>query len=66
MNNWKTDFEVKFHLEYLHKDGRIQKDYNSLIVHAENESGARKMIVNQYEGSEFLKIDEIVKLWKYK
>ena len=21
MNNWKTDFKVKFHLEYHHKDG---------------------------------------------
>ena len=65
MNNWKTDFKVKFHLEYLHTDGTKEINYNSLIVHAENEDAAKKMILNQYEGSMFLIIDEVVKLWKY-
>ena len=65
MNNWKTDFKVKFHLEYLHTDGTKEMNYNSLIVHAENEDAAKKMILNQYEGSMFLIIDEVVKLWKY-
>ena len=65
MNNWKTDFKVKFHLEYLHSDGTKEMEYNSLIVHAEDEDAAKKMILNQYEGSKFLKIDEVVKLWKY-
>ena len=65
MNNWKTDFIVKFHLEYLHTDGIKEMDYNSLIVHAEDEDAAKKMILNQYEGSKFLIIDEVVKLWKY-
>ena len=37
MNNWKTDFKVKFHLEYHHNDGTKEIDYNSLIVHAEDE-----------------------------
>ena len=54
MNNWKTDFKVKFHLEYHHKDGTKEKDYNSLIVHAEDEDAAKKMILNQYEDSKFL------------
>ena len=66
MNNWKTDFKVKFHLEYLHIDGTKEISYNSLIVHAEDEEAAKKMIINQYEDSKFLIIDEIVKLWKYK
>ena len=65
MNNWKTDFKVKFHLEYLHKDGTKEMNHNSLIVHAEDENAAKKMILNQYEGSRFLIIDEVVKLWKY-
>ena len=42
MNNWKTDFKVKFHLEYHHNDGTKEIDYNSLIVHAENEDAAKK------------------------
>ena len=49
MNNWKTDFKVKFHLEYHHNDGTKEMDYNSLIVHAEDEDAAKKMILNQYE-----------------
>ena len=65
MNNWKTDFKVKFHLEYHHKDGTKEMDYNSLIVHAEDEDAAKKMIFNQYENSKFLKIDKVEKLWKY-
>ena len=65
MNNWKTDFKVKFHLEYQHKDGTKEMDYNSLIVHAEDEDTAKKMILNQYEDSKFLKIDKVEKLWKY-
>ena len=65
MSNWKTDFKVKFHLEYLHKDGTKEMDYNSLIVHAEDEDEAKKMVLNQYESSKFIKIDEVVKLWKY-
>ena len=65
MNNWKTDFKVKFHLEFLHVDGTKEMNYNSLIVHAENEDAAKEMILNQYEGSKFLIIDEVVKLWKY-
>ena len=40
-------------------------DYNSLIVHAENEDAAKKMVLNQYEDSNFLKIDKVEKLWKY-
>ena len=65
MNNWKTDFKVKFHLVYLHNDGTKEINYNSLIVNAEDEDAAKKMILNQYEGSKFLTIDEVVKLWKY-
>ena len=65
MNNWKTDFKVKFHLEYHHNDGTKEIDHNSLIVHAEDEDAAKKMILNQYENSKLLKIDKVEKLWKY-
>ena len=46
-------------------DGTKEIDYNSLIVHAEDEDAAKKMILNQYENSKFLKIDKVEKLWKY-
>ena len=40
MSNWKTDFEVKFRLEFKHEDGRKEIKNNSLIVEAENEDQA--------------------------
>ena len=54
MNNWKTDFEVKFHLEFTHVNGKKEAKYNSLIVEAENEEKAVEMVTYQYENSEFL------------
>ena len=44
MNNWKTDFEVKFHLEFTHVNGKKEAKYNSLIVEAENEEKAVEMV----------------------
>ena len=65
MNNWKTDFEVKFHLEFIHVNGKKEAKYNSLIVEAENEEKAVEMVTYQYENSEFLIIDEVKKIWNY-
>ena len=65
MNNWKTDFEVKFHLEFTHVNGKKETKYNSLIVEAENEEKAVEMVTYQYENSEFLIIDGVKKIWNY-
>ena len=65
MNNWKTDFEVKFHLEFIHVNGKKEAKYNSLIVEAENEEKAVEMVTYQYENSEFLIIDGVKKIWNY-
>ena len=65
MSNWKTDFEVKFRLEFKHFDGRKEIKNNILIVEAENEDQAVEMVINQYDNSVFLKIDEVRKIWTY-
>ena len=65
MSNWKTDFEVKFRLEFMHFDGRKEIKNNILIVEAENEDQAIEMVINQYDNSVFLKIDEVRKIWSY-
>ena len=65
MSNWKTDFEVKFRLEFKHLDGRKEIKNNILIVEAENEDQAVEMVINQYDNSVFLKIDEVRKIWSY-
>ena len=65
MSNWKTDFEVKFRLEFKHEDGRKEIKNNSLIVEAENEDQAIEMVINEFDNSAFLKVDEVKKIWNY-
>ena len=65
MSNWKTDFEVKFRLEFIHENGRKEIQNNTLIVEAENEDQAIEMVINEYDNSIFLKVDEVKKIWNY-
>ena len=65
MSNWKTDFEVKFRLEFIHENGRKEIKNNTLIVEAENEDQAIKMVKNEYDNSVFLKVDGVKKIWNY-
>ena len=65
MSNWKTDFEVKFRLEFIHENGRKEIKNNTLIVEAENEDQAIEMVINEYENCFFLKVDEVKKIWNY-
>lgn len=65
MSNWKTDFEVKFRLEFRHFDGRKETKNNILIVEAENEDQAIAMVKNEYDNSVFLKVDGVKKIWNY-
>ena len=58
MSNWKTDFEVKFRLEFIHENGRKEIKNNTLIVEAENEDQAIEMVINEFDNSVFLKVDE--------
>ena len=65
MSNWKTDFEVKFRLEFIHENGRKEIKNKTLIVEAENEDEAVEMVINEYDNSVFLKVDEVKKIWNY-
>ena len=65
MSNWKTDFEVKFRLEFIHENGRKEIKNNTLIVEAENEDQAIEMVINEYDNSVFFRVDEVKKIWNY-
>ena len=65
MSNWKTDFEVKFRLEFIHENGRKEIKNNTLIVEAENEDQAIEKVINEYDNSVYLKVDEVKKIWNY-
>ena len=65
MSNWKTDFEVKFRLEFKHENGRKEVKNNILIVEAENEDQAIEIVTNHYDNSDFLKVYKVKKIWTY-
>tara|TARA_B100001057_G_C22373575_1_gene765619 strand:- start:16 stop:213 length:198 start_codon:yes stop_codon:yes gene_type:complete len=65
MSNWKTDFEVKFRLEFIHENGRKEIKNNTLIVEAENEDQAVAMVKNEYNNSVFLKVYGVKRIWNY-
>ena len=65
MTNWETYLEVKLWLEFIHGDGKKEFINKSLIVEAENKEKAIEIIFHQYENSKFLKINEVIKIWKY-
>ena len=65
MSNWKTDFEVKFRLEFKHENGRKEVKNNILIVEAENEDQAIEIVTNHYDNCDFLKVDKVKKIWTY-
>ena len=65
MSNWKSDFEVKFRLEFILESGRKEIKSNTLIVEAENEDQAIAMVKNEYDNSVFLKVDKVKKIWNY-
>ena len=65
MSNWKTDFEVKFRLEFIHENGRKEIKNNTLILEAENEDQAIQMVINEFDNSVFLKVVEVKKIWNY-
>ena len=43
----------------------IRDRNNTLIVEAENEDQAIEMVINEYDNSVFLKVDEVKKIWNY-
>ena len=56
MSHWKSDFEIKFCLEFKHSDERVEKLYNTQIIHAEDEKSACELLIKDKENSQFLKI----------
>ena len=65
MSHWKSDFEVRYYLEFKHSNGRVEKLYDSQIIHAEDEKTACELLMNDKENSQFLKIYYVKRIWKY-
>ena len=64
-SNWTNDTLDGVFVSF-HNNGRKEVKHNTLIVEAEDEESAKEIVLYQYENSQFLKINEIKKIWNYK
>ena len=51
MSNWKKDYKVKFHIDFIHYDKRIETVYNEIIVESSSSKLAEKAIINNFKDS---------------
>ena len=65
MNNWETEFEVKYSLTLTDDLSRQGGKNESLIIEASSKSEVINLMKHRFQYSENLHIDEIKELWKY-
>ena len=52
MNNWKTDYRVKYHITFTREDGRKEDIHDKIIIEASSPDEVKKMLVDRYENSD--------------
>jgi hypothetical protein len=65
MNNWETEFEVKYSLTLTDDLSRQEEKNETLIIEASSKSEVINIMKHRFQYSENLHIDEIKELWKY-
>ena len=49
MANWHTDYIVKYHITFVHNDGRSEVVRDNMIVEGRSPEEVKKIIVAKYE-----------------
>ena len=65
MNNWETEFEVKYERIYLDDNGFEVAKKDSLIIEASTQSEVINIIKHRFGYRDNIKIESIKELWKY-
>ena len=52
MNNWHTEYRVKFHIKFVHDDGRTEIINNDVIIESQSPEEAEKKLLGKYENSD--------------
>ena len=65
MNNWETEFEVKYTLLIGDDPSHERTKSETLIIEAGSKSEVVNLIKHRFQYSEYLRIEEINELWKY-
>ena len=51
MASWKTDYIVKYHITFIHTDGRIEVRNDSLFIEAGSPEEVEKIVLEQFDNS---------------
>jgi len=65
MNNWETEYEVKYQITSKQDDGKQKVKNSSLIIEASSKTEAINKIKYRFNYNDDVKIDEVKALWKY-
>ena len=65
MNNWETEFEVKYSLTLTDDLSRQEVKTETLIIEASSKSEVINIMKHRFQYSENLHINEIKELWEY-
>jgi hypothetical protein len=57
MANWTNDFIVKYHITFVHNDGRSEVVRDNMIVEGRSPKEVKKIILAKYEHSSFSTTD---------
>jgi hypothetical protein len=48
MSNWKNEYRVNFHIDFIHYDGRKKSIYNELIIESKTPEIVEQLIVDKF------------------
>lgn len=65
MDNWETEFEVKYSFAAPNELNNQKSEIHTLIIEASSKTDAINKIKHRFQYSENLQIDEIKKIWTY-
>ena len=51
MSNWKNEYRVSFHINFIHYDGRKKSIHNELIVESKTPEIAEQLILDKFQHS---------------
>ena len=57
MANWHTDYIVKYHITFVHNDGRSEVVRDNMIVEGRSPEEVKKIILAKYEHGSFSTTD---------
>jgi|TARA_B110000263_G_scaffold240567_1_gene243877 hypothetical protein len=52
MNNWQTEYRVKYHITFVHDDGRTEVVTDDMIIESRSPEEVEKIILNKYENGD--------------